>query len=347
MPTITLPPVSALARITAALTAVLLLAATAAAVGSAPAALAAGDSDVTWGVRTAADHSGADRQNFGYRIRPGDSIEDALVVSNHSARPITLDVYAADGFTTASGQLDVAKRDAEPTAVGAWTAVRDGTVTIEPAASVEVPFTLAVPRDATPGDYAGGILTSLPSAAQEGGVSVDRRLGIRIHVRVDGTLTPAVAVEQLRVEYTGTFDPFGAGAATVSYTVHNTGNVRLSAGQTVVVSGPLGLFAVDAGPIAAVPELLPGESWTVSVPVRGVVPAFWLTATATLAPKLPAVAGATPGVQGAAVTAGTWAAPWALLVLLLLVAGAVAAALAVGRRRRRGAPHARRESRDS
>jgi hypothetical protein len=296
---------------------------------------AAGEGDVTWGVRTAANDNGADRQNYAYRIEPGKSVSDALVVSNHAATPLDLDVYAADGFTTSSGQLDLVTQDTESVAVGAWTALQSGRVTIAPGASVEVPFTVSVPADATPGDYAGGLLTSLPHTTQENGISVDRRLGIRMHVRVEGDLAPAVAVEKMTVDYSGTVNPFGAGTATVSYTVHNTGNVRLSSGQTVTLAGPFGWFPVDTGAVAEVPELLPGESWTVSVPVDGVVPAFWLTAKAALSPKLPAVTGSTPGVDGVAAEAGALAVPWSLLVLVVLVAAAVVVAVLLLRRRAR------------
>lgn len=311
-----------------------LLVAAVAAVGGASAPASAADGDVTWGVRTAANDNGADRQNFAYRIAPGTQVSDALVVSNHAATPIDLDVYAADGFTTSSGQLDLVTPDTTSVAVGAWTAVQEGRVTIAPGASVEVPFTVKVPADATPGDYAGGLLTSLPHPAQEDGISVDRRLGIRMHVRVDGELAPAVAVEKMQVDYSGTVNPFGTGTATVSYTVRNTGNVRLAAGQSVTLAGPFGWFPVDTTEVAPVPELLPGESWTVRVPVDGVVPAFWLTAKAALSPTLPAVAGSTPGVDGVAAEAGALAVPWALLVLVLVVAAAIVAAVLVLRRRR-------------
>lgn len=328
-------PASRGARLLAGLVPALLVAATVAVGGPAAPALAAGENEVTWGVRTAANDNGADRQNFSYRIEPGRQLSDALVVSNHAATALELDVYAADGFTTTSGQLDLVTQDTPSVAVGAWTALQGGRVSIAPGASVEVPFTVSVPVDATPGDYAGGILTSLPHTAQENGISVDRRLGIRMHVRVEGDLAPAVAVEKMHVDYSGTANPFGAGSATVSYTVRNTGNVRLSAGQTVSLAGPFGWFPVDTGAVDAVPELLPGDSWTVSVPVDGVVPAFWLTATAALSPKLPAVAGSTPGVEGAAAEAGVLAVPWALLALVLIVAAVVVAAVLTLRRRGR------------
>lgn len=291
--------------------------------------------DVTWGVRAASNTDGSDRQNFGYTLDPGDVLSDSLVITNHDTEPLELDVYAADGFTTSSGQLDLVTRDIESIEIGAWTALDEDTVQIAAGATAEVPFTIAIPEDATPGDYAGGIVTSLMQPQQEQGISVDRRLGVRMHVRVLGDLAPALAIEDLDVEYSGGFNPFGTGTASVSYTVHNTGNVRMSAAQVVSLAGPFGLFAVDATGVEAVPEVLPGESWTVDVDVDGVVPAFWLTATAALDPELAVVAGTTPGVDPVTAEAGTWGVPWALLVLVLLVAAIVVAAIVVLRRRRR------------
>lgn len=298
-------------------------------------ALAAEGGDVTWGVRTASNENGADRQNFNYTIDPGTQMSDALIISNHDTEPLDLDVYAADGFTTTSGQLDLVTSDTVSTAVGAWTAVSSEHLQIAAGESVEVPFTVTIPADATPGDYAGGILTSLPQPGQEQGISVDRRLGVRMHVRVLGDLAPSLSVEKMHVDYAGTFNPFGSGDATVSYTVRNTGNVRLAAAQTLKLAGPFGLLSRDVENVSAVPEILPGESWTVSVPVAGVFPAFWLSATTTLSPELPVVAGATPGSAPVVSSAGAWVIPWALLVLLVLIAAVALAAILLGKRRRR------------
>jgi hypothetical protein len=300
-----------------------------------PAVAAEGAGDVTWGVRTASNENGADRQNFNYTIDPGSELHDALVISNHDTEPLELDVYPADGFTTTSGQLDLATPDTASVAVGAWTSVSSGHVQIPAGETVEVPFTVSIPADATPGDYAGGILTSLLQPGQEQGITVDRRLGVRMHVRVLGALAPSLSIEKMQIDYAGTFNPFGAGDATVTYTVHNTGNVRLAAGQTLKLAGPFGLLARDVTDVAAVPEILPGESWTVSVPVADVFPAFWLSATSTLAPELAVVAGSTPGIQAISATAGAWVIPWALLILIVVVAGAIVGAVLLAKRRRR------------
>ncbi|WP_310795981.1 WxL protein peptidoglycan domain-containing protein [Herbiconiux daphne] len=298
------------------------------------ASASAADADVTWGVRTSSNDQGADRQNYDYAVDPGGQVTDGLIISNHDDAPLDLDVYAADGFTTTSGQLDVVTRDTASTEVGAWVTLGKGHVQVPAGESVEVPFTLTVPENATPGDYAGGVLTSLAQPGQEEGITVDRRLGIRIHLRVGGELAPALAVENMRVDYTGTLNPFGTGDATVSYTLHNTGNVRLAAGQAVTLTGPFGLLPVTASGVDAAPELLPGETWNVTVPVAGVFPAFVLSATAVITPER---SGQDAGIDLTTVEAGasTAAVPWALLVLVLLVAAAVVGAVLITRRRRR------------
>jgi len=306
--------------------------------GAAGPALAT-EGQVTWGVSTAANDHGTDRQNFNYDVDPGGTVSDALVVSNHDTAPLDLDVYAADGFTTTSGQLDLVTRGTASVAVGSWTAADTGHVQIPAGGSATVPFTLTVPADATPGDYAGGIVTSLASPTQEQGLSVDRRLGIRIHLRVGGTLAPALAIENLHIDYAGTLNPIGTGDATVTYTIRNTGNVRLSAGQAVSFTGPFGLFGHEASGVEPTPELLPGATWDVTASVAGVFPAFWLAATVNLTPELSAdladASGTVPAIAPVAAGASLWTVPWTLLILVVLLAGAVVGVLFLLRRSRR------------
>jgi hypothetical protein len=304
-----------------------------------PAAAAPAD-EVTWGVRTAADDQGADRRNFGYEIDPGQALRDAIVVTNHGDAPIELDLYAADAYTNENGQLDLVTRDEESTTVGAWVQLDTDHVQLPPDGSVEVPFTVTVPENATPGDHAGGIVTSLSTPVEENGITVDRRLGIRVALRVGGELTPRLTVEDLRVDAAGTANPFGTVGATVHYTVRNTGNARLSAGQAVSLAGPFGMLRADAA-VDPVPVLLPGETWEVTVPVGGVAPSVRVTAEVVLQPALVDESGTGgPVLPTVEASAATWAVPWTLLVLVVLLVAA--AVLAVRRRRRRGRREAAR-----
>jgi hypothetical protein len=158
---------------------------------------------------------------------------------------------------------------------------------------------------------------------------------VRIHLRVGGELAPALAVDDMRVDYTGTFNPFGAGEAVVTYTLRNSGNARLSAGQKVTVAGPFGMLPSDARAVKEAPELLPGETWEMSVRVAGVIPAFFLTATTDVSLESASSDDSDAAIAPVEAGATTWAVPWALLVLLAVVAALVVAAVVLTRRRRR------------
>jgi hypothetical protein len=315
--------------------------------GAAFAASAETGTDVTWGVRTAENAQGAGRQNFAYTVAPGTRFDDALVISNHDDAPLDLDIYGADGFTTQSGQLDVLPRAEESVFLGTWISVAQNRVTIPAGESVEVPFSVEVPGNATPGDYAGGIVSSLPQPEQADGIAVDRRLGIRLQLRVEGDLLPGMVVENLTVDYAPTLNPLGPGSATVQYTVRNSGNTRLTGMQSVALSGPFGLLRTDIDGVEPVPDLLPGESWSVTAHTDALVPLFWTNVDVTVAPAGPA------GFEGAAdpgmfvTSTGAITVPWAQLVLLVVIAGLVVL-LILGvrrsRRRRREAEAARVEA---
>lgn len=295
---------------------------------------AAADEGVPWTVHTASNSFGADRQNYRYSVNPGGEVNDAVVVANHGSAPLHLAVYGADGFTTKSGKLDLRTQDAKSTGVGAWVHPSRPTVTIAPGRSVEVPFAVAVPDNATPGDHMGGVITSL-TQADEAGTNVERRLAIRIRLRIGGELTPKLAVEAMHIDYSDHANPFAKGDATLTYTIHNTGDAILAARQVASVSGPSGRFNVAAEPIDDSPELLPGERWKVSVPVRDVTPALRLAATVTLTPLITDASGSIASLDSTENTTHGWAVPWVLFILLCLVAGLAVVAIRYGRQIRK------------
>jgi hypothetical protein len=294
----------------------------------------AADGDVTWTVRTAANGYGDDRSSYSYNVNPGGQIKDAMVVTNRSKTPLRLGLYAADGFTTNTGSLDLLTKDRKSVGVGAWVHADRDSVTIKPGKTAQIPFTVAVPANATPGDHVGGILTSLKQSDDAAGINVDRRLGIRVKVRVSGALKPRLAIENLHVDYSGSANPFTQGDATVTYTIHNTGNATLSAQQQVSVEGPFGQLRTQARRVAPSPELLPGETWKMTVPVHGVTPAVRLTAKAALTPLLTDASGSTTSLKPVEATAHGQAVPWTLILLLLVVIAVIVAAVLLARRHR-------------
>src|SRR5690606_26648378 len=77
--------------------------------------------------------------------------------------------------------------------------------------------------------------------------------------------------------------PIATGTTQLTYTVRNTGNIRLQARQHVQVAGPFGWLARSAA-LDDLPEILPGGQLTVQVPVDGLWPMVRLAAAVDLQP---------------------------------------------------------------
>ncbi|MGN9779678.1 WxL protein peptidoglycan domain-containing protein [Micromonospora sp. H33] len=294
-------------------------------------------SAVTWGVAPSSAKGPNGRPAFTYKLDPGATLTDYVAVTNHSARPLTLNLYASDAFTTAQGGFDLLAGGQQPTDVGAWVRLTQRSVTIPSTSRLNVPFTLTVPNNATPGDHAGGIVASLATTtadAQGNQVAVDHRVGARIYLRVTGELQPALTVENLRVRHTGSHNPLAGGTLTATFTVHNTGNVRLTGRPTLGAAGPFGLGRRSGDP-AALPEILPGGELTTTVRMTGVPPLFRLIASAAVTPAAVGDQVLDPPPQGDTAQVTVWAVPWPQLALLALLALAVWALVAARRRRAR------------
>ncbi|MFN8028505.1 MAG: DUF916 domain-containing protein [Acidimicrobiia bacterium] len=301
----------------------------------------AGTGNVTFGIGPSTKRKIDRRAGFTILTPAGGVLRDEVAVVNLTSSPLTLNLYAADAVNGADGTLGLQPASAPLADASAW--VRFGApgdkgyVVVPPRGAVYVPFTVTVPKTAFVGDHLAGIVASTVSTGQAPGergtdVTFEQRIGVRLGVRVAGVLEPRLVVENVSATYSGTLNPVGRGTAVVTYTVRNTGNVRLGGRQSVVVSGLVGPTAASA-PLPDVPLLLPGGSATVSVPVDDVLPLGLMTATVTVDALAP-VSDANPPSAQAVGTATFWAVPWILLAILLLLA----LGLALWLRARRSVP---------
>lgn len=304
---------------------------------------------ITWGVQPSSPEGPNLRPYFNYVLAPGAELVDYVGVTNFSDKPLTLSVYASDAFNNSSGGFDLLAANIPPADAGTWVALKKNVVKIPPKTRLDIPFTLKVPADASPGDHVAGIIASYTVAGQGGNqsVTVDQRVASRVYARVTGPVQASLAVENMNVEYQRPAMFVGPGSATVSFTLRNTGNVRLTGTQVLRVASMVGTSA-SPSPEALpeqIPELLPGNSVDFVVPIEGVWPLFRMTAAETVSPVITSGGpDEAPAVEVASASVSFWAVPWVESAAVLIVVGLLV--LVMVRRKRRGQPPAAAENRE-
>ncbi|MFF7257373.1 hypothetical protein [Streptomyces microflavus] len=149
---------------------------------------------------------------------PGTVLQDRLSVTNPARTPLTVRLRG-DG------------------PAGSWFRFAVDMVTVPARTRADVPFALAVPRDAVPGGVAGEILTV--------GGGEERRVPVR--VRVGGPTLAALTVEDVEVS-----------GGTIRYALVNRGNAPLRPRLSVRAEGVFGtLLDRQARPLPL--ELAPGR----------------------------------------------------------------------------------------
>lgn len=306
-----------------------------------PPAATPGSTTATFGVQPATGDKPDSRAKLTYSATPGAQVSDHVAIQNFGTAPLQLHVYANDAFNTSDGGFDIQAAAISPTDTGAWVHLTGNFITVPPRSQIIVPIKIVIPVNASPGDHVGGIvagLTRITTDAKGNRVNVEERVGTRIYIRVPGKLSAALAVTSVRTTYHASWNPFGAGSATVTYTIRNTGNVRLAATPSVRISSFLGGSRKSA-PLLGIKELLPGQQISLSAQISGVLPSLLATGRVTVDPS--ALPGdLDPKASSAAATAATPAVPWALLVLLALLGGLGFWLLCLRRTRRPAAPAA-------
>jgi hypothetical protein len=303
-----------------------------------------GNPVVTFGIGPSSHHKVDRRPNYNMLSPKGGSISDEVAVVNLTYQPLTLNLYASDGLNADDGSLTLQPGYVKPKDAAAWVTFggrgSKGFVQLAPRETAYVPFVVKIPKDAYVGDHLAGVVASLVSQGATPGdrgtkVKLEQRVGIRLGVRVAGVLSPGLEVKDVQATYAGSANPFGKGTATVTYTVTNTGNVRLGGQQEVNVHGVIGPIA-SAGKLTDVPMLLPGNSAKVTVTVPDVTPMGYETVDVSIA-GLSVAGDADPPVEIATGSTTFWAIPWTLLAGLL---GLAALGAGLVRRRRNSVPPA-------
>lgn len=296
--------------------------------GSASASPPASSSRATFGVGPATQGSIDQRGFFSYLMGVGGVYNDQAAVVNYGSTPLTLSVFAADLGNGDGGSVAVGLQGQPTNDAGGWVQLpaKNLLVTVPARGKagpgrVIVPFRITVPMNAAPGDHGAAIvavLSTLGKNPKGENVRLDQRLASRIYLRVNGPLHPGLKIENLSVSYQQSWNPLHGGTATVRYTVHNVGNVRLSGRQAVSVTGLFGTKSKVVTP-ADLQLLFPGGSAPVTVRVNGVFPALFERSRVTVTPSLFSDQRPMP-VPIATASRSFTAVPWLLIAAVLLLA---------------------------
>jgi hypothetical protein len=330
------------------------------AVGAAPAAPAAGPAGpaaaptstsapgaASFGftVRPYAETGSQPRDALDYQLAPGQTIPDKVEVINATAQTESFRLYPAGAYNASGGGLALRLRTDRVTDAAAWITLADDQLTIPARTAAIVALRITVPADAEPGDHTAGVVAEEilpPQTVQHGtGFQTIERVATRAYIRVAGPIAPSLQVRRITVRHQDAMLPYVSGrdTATVTFTVVNSGNVRVAFNRmSVKIAGPLGLLASRVGVVnrggglAELPsEVLPGNAVTFRARFSDLPPLVLMGASVS-------VAGEDPVLRKPITVSETtwfWLVPW-LLGLLVLIVVAVLVALSGWRRGRRG-----------
>jgi uncharacterized membrane protein len=223
-----------------------------------------------------ASSSPTERQ-INFVLKEGESKTGAVIVDNLDSKDATVSLYGADGTLSNQGTFAITTKSASQKTIGKWVQFETPTVTLKGNEQRQIPFTITIPANATPGTYGGGIAaetTNGNGSVQTGNaVSVSSRVVVKLYVSIPGE--KKTSFEWSNFSYNPGSDskkPF----FNLSYA--NTGNTIINAEQKIDIQGFPGFSQTVTLPTASLPQ---GSS--IDIPVRWDNPPLfgYLKATAT------------------------------------------------------------------
>jgi hypothetical protein len=262
------------------------------------------------------------RGSFSYTLRPGETINDDVVLANESSGMLDFELWSADAYNTYGGGFALRPISYDMIGVGSWVhlRLRQGIYALPPHSAVTIPFSLTVPANATPGDHAGGIVALNvrgASPAVPTHVNIQPGAADAVFVRVAGPVASAAAISSISVRSSDPLLAFltGSSSAVVSAQVENTGNTILTGKVEVRVTDIFGrtVKSFSAVPVA---KFIPGQRFTITEPIWKSLP--------IVGPETVHVQFVSSQLSRPATGDSTfWVIPWLLVaVVVLVLAGA-------------------------
>ena len=172
---------------------------------------------------------------------PGDTVTQSIRISNPNDHPVTVMIDAVDAMTGDLTGVQLGRPGSARALTSRWFVVSSPQITLAPKMARDVPFTLHVPPDATPGQYLAGISASVPLSSDDtksnqppagkAGFSMAVRFqrGIAVEIDVPGPRAANLAVSGAEPRATPDGVSLGVHIAnTGNAFAHGTGVVRIA-----------------------------------------------------------------------------------------------------------------------
>jgi len=124
---------------------------------------------------------------FIYQLLPGESRDDAVLISNTSTQVLQAKLYTVDATVT-DGAFVLAEEKEGQKRLGSWVKLALDRVSLEPGEEKEVPFVITIPFETEASEYLGGIVLESLDPSKSNGVSLVTRVGVRIYETVPGEM---------------------------------------------------------------------------------------------------------------------------------------------------------------
>lgn len=204
------------------------------------------------------------RSWFILEFSPGQTQLSEVTVENKSGEAVSLEIYAVDATSNKDGAFTLFPKGTKEDA-GGWINLDRDNLELAAHSKMTVPFSISVPRLATPGDHVAGIAIEPKSKAvpPSSGVSVVQRLGVRVYLTVKGERIKRLEISDLKV--------VGAlGGGQLAYSLSNLGNTNLPVSGNLVVRSVFGQETLIR--IADLTEILAGKTVSGKVSLAAVKP---------------------------------------------------------------------------
>jgi hypothetical protein len=275
------------------------------------------------------------------RLAPGTTIHRRIEANNTGGAAARVVFYSGAASIKAGSFLGANGKTANE--ISGWTSINPASADIPAGGKAVATVTIAIPKDASPGEKYGVVWGQTEAAPAKGStVSQVSRVGIRLYVSVGPGGAPAsnFKIDSLTAKRTAD------GKAVVVATVHNTGGRALDMNGTMTLKdGPGGL---SAGPFPAslgvslaigdtepvtitLDKRLPAGPWKAQITLKSGL----LTRTGEATLTFPA-AGSAAAVLAKKDSSSSWLLPAIAGVAVIVLAGAGTGVFKVRKRRRAG-----------